>query len=470
MSGLLIEAELQGITKSFGPLHANQDVSLKVIPGTIHALIGENGAGKSTASKILFGMTQPDAGEIFINRTKVKKWNSHLALTHGLGMVHQHFTLADTETVQDNLVLGVEKTEFLFFRNRKKEAEELACLMQKTGLHVPLNKRAGELSVGIQSRCEILKVLYRNASLLILDEPTAVLTPSEIEEFLKTLLHLKQQGKSILIVTHKLKEVMAVADEATVLRAGKTVGFRKTTDTSIEELTELMIGKKLRFPHCKNPSVLDPPVVLELAKEQIKLRAHQITGIAGIEGNGQEELVEAILKHHKCSMGLIPADRRKEGLVLDFSLLENLRLGKNQRKYPVFSKFPKTSSFEKKILQDFDVRPMNLNLPASALSGGNQQKLIVGREISSLSTMSLLVAIHPTRGVDLGAVAFIHQKIIELAEKGAAVLVISSELEELMNLCHKIAVIYQKKIVCWFDGPDYNEKNIGHTMLTGHLP
>lgn len=487
------DAELQGITKSYGDVRANQGVTLKIRSGTIHALVGENGAGKSTAMKILFGSIQPDSGTICFGQTQVTRWNPQEAFKHGIGMVHQHFMLAGPETVHDNLVLGVERTRF-GLRQRKKEREQIEDLMKSTGLEVPLDVAVDKLPIGLQSRCEILKVLYRKARFLILDEPTAVLTPQETESFLETLRLLRKTGNTVLIVTHKLKEVMAVADEATILRAGKTVATRKIKDTSPEELSELMVGRHLQMPRISKRDFSKEHSQIRLALKtpslSLELRAGEIAGIAGVEGNGQEELIEALLHParvkpyqyellnqnarayrpnniRKLPMAVIPADRHKEGLILSLNLTENLRLGRRQSSKKGFSHFEETTPQERELLQTYDVRPNQPELAAHALSGGNQQKVIVARELGDLPTESVVLAIHPTRGVDVGAIEFIHSKLLHAASRGAAVLLISSELDELMALSHRIGVLYRGAIRSWFEGPPYDESAIGLVMLTG---
>ena len=467
---MALSAELRGIIKSYKGCYANNGVTLNVRASTIHALVGENGAGKSTAMKILFGLVTPDSGEILFDGKVVKNWNAESALLSGVGMVHQHFMLAAPETVQDNLVLGVETTRF-GLRDRRAERRALEELMQKTGLHVPLDAQVDDLAIGLQSRCEILKVLYRRARFLILDEPTAVLTPQEITDFLATLQRLREQGHTILIVTHKLKEVMAVADDITVLRAGKTVATRIAQKTTIEELSELMVGRRLQLPRVARR---------EHDKERehrLDLQPGEITGIAGVEGSGQDDLIRGLVTLHchdrKSSFAIIPADRHRDGLVLSFKLYENLRLGRAQAAAPSCAIFGGATADEIKVLDEYDVRPRDVNLEARALSGGNQQKLVVARELGSLfssneMSRSIVVAVHPTRGVDLGAIEFIHRKLLEAAEKGAAVLIVSSELDELMALSHRIGVFYSGTVAQWFEGPPYDEQAIGRAMMTGH--
>jgi ABC-type uncharacterized transport system ATPase subunit len=488
-------AELHNVAKSYGRVQANAGVDLHVRANTIHALVGENGAGKSTAMKILFGMVEPDRGEVrFDAKTVTRSWNPEHAFAQGIGMVHQHFMLAETETVHDNLVLGAETT-VLGVRRRKREADTLKTLMARTGLELPLEKKVSDLPISLQSRCEILKVLYRNARFLILDEPTAVLTPQEIENFLSTLRKLKEQGCTILIVTHKLKEVLAVADEITVMRAGRTVGTLRADQTNAQELSELMVGRRVQLPRIKTrtqQSTQSPALTIKLKHSGLSLDLHpgQITGIAGVEGNGQEELIQALLnpKDHgpiayqlfgesavqfnqaevrSRPLAVIPADRHRDGLVLSFDLIENLRLGRRQLGKPLWQRIKFTSNEERALLKEFDVRPSTPETKASALSGGNQQKLIIARELGDLPSKSVILALHPTRGVDVGAIEFIHNRLLAAAEQGAAVLLISSELDELMALSHRIAVLYRNQIVQWFEGNHYDEHQIGFAMLAG---
>lgn len=488
---MAFSGELRGITKAYGNCVSNNRVQLCVRAGTIHALVGENGAGKSTAMKILFGLVAPDSGDILFDGKRVENWSPQKAFDLGVGMVHQHFMLAGPETVLDNLVLGKETTRF-GFRDRKAERRELEALMQATGLRLPLDAKVEDLAIGLQSRCEILKVLYRKARFLILDEPTAVLTPQETQDFLNTLKQLRASGNTVLIVTHKLKEVMAVADEATVLRAGKTVATRKTSETSVEELSELMVGRRLQLPRVSRAAAATAETRAKIKTSQValNLKAGEIVGIAGVEGSGQDALIRALVEPlaaevefydllgadagkftpaeiRRLPVAIIPADRHKEGLVLAFSLAENLRLGRKQARTASHRVFETVTTEEKALLEKFDVRPSDPSLAAGALSGGNQQKLIVARELGDLAAQSLVIAVHPTRGVDLGAIEFIHTQLLAAAAAGSAVLLVSSELDELMALSHRIGVFFDGSIVQWFDGPPYDERAIGLAMLSG---
>jgi simple sugar transport system ATP-binding protein len=473
-----VNIEINQLTKKYGNFLANHDISLKIESGSIHALVGENGAGKSTLMKMIFGLIKPTSGEILVNQNKVdfKTWNPALALKNGIGMVQQHFVLAENETVLDNLVIGVEKTGFGGLRKRAKEKKELETLMQKTGLELPLEQKVENLSIGQKSRIEILKVLYRNAKFLILDEPTSVLTPNEIDSFLNSLLKLKEQGKTILFVSHKLKEVFKIADTISVLRAGKKINTLKTNQTNQDEVIEMMLGRKLFLPKTNNIDKNSLKTVFSHSfhAQNLELKSNVITGIAGVEGNGQEELIYSLienLKEQEFDFGFIPQDRHLEGLVLNMNLYENLRLSRHLHlKYSNeyvenFKFFSPCLEEEKKLLKDYGVKPNNAETQASMLSGGNQQKLIVARELNYKN--QVLIAVHPTRGVDLGAIEFIHKKIIDEAQKCSAVLIVSSELEELFSLCHEIYVIYKSRLVAHFNREKFDEKNIGQAMLTG---
>lgn len=471
-------AQLKQVSKSFGSCTANSEVSLNIRAGTIHALIGENGAGKSTAMKLLFGMHRPDAGQVlFQGKDYGKSWNPRHAFQCGVGMVHQHFMLVDSETVLDNIVLGVEKTTF-GFRKRKIEKERLEKLMQETGLHVDLEAPVRSLSISQQNSCEILKVLYREAKFLILDEPTAVLAPQEVELFLNSLLRLKEQGKTLLIVTHKLHEVMKVADEVTILRAGRNVGFKKKSDTTAHELSELMIGRKLALPKV-GPRKRSARPSHAFQKLNVEIDAGEIIGVAGVEGNGQDQLIESILGNlnhsRKSATAYIPADRHRDAVALEMNLLENLFLGREQMSHSSLNPLKFESKEYTSFLQKNSVRPAMLSTKMSALSGGNQQKLVVARELDghelnkAISPPQLIVAAHPTRGVDLGAIEHIHTQLLEHARRGASVVLISSELEELMNLSHRIGVLYKGQICHWFCRSEngYDANAIGLAMMTG---
>src|SRR5213593_2883808 len=501
--------ELRGITKRFGDVLANDRVSFKVEPATIHAIVGENGAGKSTAMRIAYGFYTPDGGEILVNDQVREIRSPHDAIALGIGMVHQHFMLVEPMTVAENIVLGAEPGSAISL-DLREAADEIRKLSDEFKLFVDPNAIVEHLSVGQQQRVELLKALYRNARLLILDEPTAVLTPQEVEEFFAILRRMREQGKTIVIITHKLAEVLAISDNVTVMRDGRVVGELKTSETNSAELARLMVGREVLLrvakPDAKpGAAVLGTHGLTIVGRDGSKrvddvsfeVRAGEIVGIAGVEGNGQTELIEALSglipgSHISGSMSFdgrnitrldarrrkelgiahVPEDRHRRGLLLDFSLAENTILGIHYRK-PAVSGFGSVLLDQKGILQraeqvirDFDVRPPNPVLPARALSGGNQQKLIIGREFE-LPPKLLLVS-QPTRGVDLGAIEFIHRKIVELRDQGCAVLLVSAELEEVTALSDRLLVIHNGKIVGEVDPKATSNEEIGLMMTGGH--
>lgn len=493
--------EVKNIAKAFGDCVANDDVSLRVKKGTIHAIVGENGAGKSTIMKIVYGFYRPDSGEIFIDGKPVNIKNPHDAIKLGIGMVHQHFMLVDTMTVAENIILGAE-TGSAAALDIDKARKDITALSDELRLGVKPDAWIEDLSVGAQQRVELLKALYRNANLLILDEPTAVLTPQEVDEFFGILRRMKDQGKTIIIITHKLDEVLAVSDEVTVMRDGKTVGMVKTAETSAAELARMIVGRDVLLRVEKTPAEPESAVLEvkglsvegkhELAVDGVSfnVRAGEIVGIAGIEGNGQTELIEALAGLRKTSGGgisfegrditafnarklkelgiaHIPEDRHKRGLLLQSDLVENAILGVHYRP-PIANSGLLDSKVAAKrtsdIIKDYDVRPPRPELNAKALSGGNQQKLIIGREFN-LDPKLLLVS-QPTRGVDIGAIEFIHKKIIELRDNGSAVLLVSAELEEVMALADRLLVIREGKIAGEVDPAVATAEEIG-MMMTG---
>lgn len=494
--------ELKNIHKAFGDCVANDNVSLLVHNGTIHAVVGENGAGKSTAMKIVYGFYNADSGEISLDGSRVNIRNPHDAIALGIGMVHQHFMLVDTMTVAENIVLGAE-TGSAVNLDLDEAARKIKRLSDELKLDINPAAYIEDLSVGQQQRVELLKALYRNADLLILDEPTAVLSPQEVGEFFNILRRMKDQGKTIIIITHKLDEVLAISDEVTVMRDGKTVGNVKTAETNAKELARMIVGRDVLL-RVEKTDAQPHGIVLEvkglkvhgrhgLAVDDVSFRvqAGEIVGIAGIEGNGQTELIEALAGLAKSSGGVIefegknvtscsarelkelgiahiPEDRHKRGLLLNSNLLENSILGVHYRP-PVASSagFINSTAVEKRvsgIIKNFDVRPPMPELAAKSLSGGNQQKLIVGREFE-LDPKLLLVS-QPTRGVDIGAIEFIHRAIIELRDKGRAILLVSAELEEVTALADRLLVIREGRIVGEVDPKTASAEEIG-LMMTG---
>jgi len=499
--------ELRNITKRFGAVLANDSVSFTVTPGTIHAIVGENGAGKSTAMRIAYGFYTADSGQILINGQVREIRTPHDAIALGIGMVHQHFMLVEPMTVAENIVLGAEPGNAAAL-DLKKAAAEIRKVSDEFKLSVDPNATIESLSVGQQQRVELLKALYRHAQLLILDEPTAVLTPQEVEEFFAILRRMREQGKTIIIITHKLSEVLAISDDVTVMRDGKVVGNVKTSQTNAAELARLMVGREVLLrvekPDAKpgapilaikNLSITGRDGTKRLNDVSFEVRAGEIVGIAGVEGNGQTELIEVLAglipgsyvtgrisfegndvtvsdarRRKELGIAHVPEDRHRRGLLLDSSLAENTILGVHYRKPAVtgpgniFLDEKGIRARTEQVIKDFDVRPPNPALPARALSGGNQQKLIIGREFE-LPPKLLLVS-QPTRGVDIGAIEFIHRKIVSLRDAGCAVLLVSAELEEVTALSDRLLVIHNGQIVGEVDPKATTNEEIG-LMMTG---
>lgn len=495
--------QLKQINKAFGSVLANKDVSIEVKRGTIHAIVGENGAGKSTIMRIAYGFYTADSGSINLDGKEVKIGSPQDAIRLGIGMVHQHFMLVDTMTVAENIVLGSETGSGAFL-DIEQANKEILDLSNRLRLGVDPKALISSLSVGVQQRVELLKALYRKAEILILDEPTAVLTPRETESFFEILRDMKAEGKTVVIITHKLEEVLAISDEVTVMRDGRVVGNVETANTNKNELAKMIVGREVLLRVEKEDSKADGAAnVIELKGVTVKhggrakldgvslgVRAGEIVGIAGIEGNGQTELIEVIAGLEEVSEGEVlfqerdisglsarerkdigiahvPEDRHKRGLLLDSDLEENSILGLQHRPEISKSGFIDSAAVGKLaagIIDRFDVRPADAALPAKALSGGNQQKLIIGREFSI--EPKLFLAAQPTRGVDIGAIEFIHSQIIGLRDRGAAVLVVSAELEEVTALADRLVVMYQGKIVGEVDPKTTSKDEIG-LMMTG---
>ena len=446
--------ELRGLTKRFGKLIANAGVNLRVESGTIHGVVGENGAGKSTAMKMLYGVFPPDAGDILVHGEK-RVWHSPAdAIGAGIGMVHQHFMLAGPHTALDNILLGAEPVR-LGVIERRKARQRLEALSRQYELPVDLTKPIEELPVGVQQRVEILKLLYRDAKILILDEPTAVLTPQEANVLFQHLKLLRDEGKTIILITHKLKEVMAFTDRVTVLRAGKVTGEMPTAQTNPQELASLMVGRKVSLSIEVTPG--QPRAEVALQMPELAVRCGEIVGIAGVEGNGQSELLHEILRRQsRANIGFIPEDRQLEGLLLDRPVSENFRLGLHRS----FSRVELLQAAAVAV-EEYDVRPRDLTIPARQLSGGNQQKLIVAREF--YRKPRLLIAAQPTRGVDVGAIEFIHKRIVRARDDGAGVLLVSFELDEILTLSDRILVMYEGRIVAVFPR-GVSERELGLKM------
>ena len=495
--------ELKNITKKFGSVIANDGVNIKVEDGTIHAIVGENGAGKSTVMRIAYGFYTADSGEINVDGKQVSIKTPQDAIKLGIGMVHQHFMLVETMTVAENIVLGAETGNAVSL-DLDKANSDILRLSNELKLGVNPKARIEDLSVGQQQRVELLKALYRNAKLLILDEPTAVLTPQEVEEFFAILRQMRENGKTVVIITHKLEEVLAISDDITVMRDGKSVGYLKTKDTNAKELARLIVGRDVLLRVEKtdakpSENVLDVKnLTLKgnhgIAVDDISfvVRAGEIVGIAGVEGNGQTELIEALAgltnaangkvefcgkditrasarKRKELGIAHIPEDRHKRGLLLESNLAENSILGVHYRQ-PVASGFGimNNTFIEKRvaeIIEKFDVRPPKPELSAKSLSGGNQQKLIIGREFD-LNPKLLLVS-QPTRGVDIGAIEFIHRKLIGLRDSGSAVLLVSAELEEVTALADRLLIIRKGKIVGEVNPKTTSNEEIGLMMIGG---
>ena len=496
--------EMKDIVKKFGNFVANDHVQLKVHKGEVHALLGENGAGKSTLMNILYGLYTPTSGEIWIKGKKVEVKSPNISIAHGVGMVHQHFMLVKPFTVAENIILGMEPTLGFNRVNMKKAIEDVREISEKYGLQVDPMAKIQDISVGMQQRVEILKALYRGADILILDEPTAVLTPQEIKELVAIMHNLTEQGKSIILITHKLKEIKAAADYCTIIRRGKYIETVDVETASENDLASMMVGREVSFEVDKEERQAQE-IVLKIenlvvednrGQEVVKglnleVRAGEVLGIAGIDGNGQSELIEALTGLRKVKSGNIfingkditngtpreifeagacniPGDRQKHGLVLDFTIAENMIL-ENYRKEP-FSKgirlnFPQIHSFAEELMEKFDVRPRNRELKARSLSGGNQQKVIIAREITN--DPDLLIAAQPTRGLDVGAIEFVHRFLVDQRDKNKAVLLVSFELDEVMSVSDDIAVIYEGKIVGKVNSKETNENELGLMMAGG---
>ncbi len=496
--------EMLGITKKFPGIIANDNVDFKLKKGEIHAILGENGAGKSTLMSVLFGLYKPESGVIKINGVERTISNPNVANKLGIGMVHQHFKLVDNFTVTENIILGQEPKLALGITDIKKARSKVKEISEKYGLKVDIDAHIEDISVGMQQRTEILKMLYRKAEIMIFDEPTAVLTPQEISELIKIMKSFAAEGKSIILITHKLKEIMEACDRCTILRRGKLINTVNISDTNEKELAEMMVGREFDFKINKDlPKLKD--VVLKIKDLSVKnkrkmecvkkvsfeLKGGEILGIAGIDGNGQSELVEAITGLTKIENGIvevngkditklsirertnsgiahIPQDRHKHGLVLEFNLAENIVL-QTYYKEPYSKKgLLNKESIRKKaeqIINEFDVRSSSgVDTVVRSMSGGNQQKAIIGREIDRHS--DLIIAVQPTRGLDVGAISYIHKRLIEARDNGAAVLLVSLELDEVMDLSDRIAVMYEGEIVGTVDADKTDENELG-LMMSG---
>ena len=503
--GFEYAVEMRNITKLFPLVLANDKVTFLVKKGEIHALVGENGAGKSTLVNILYGLFRPDTGSIRVNGEDVQFTGPSDAIDHGIGMVHQHFMLVPPLTVAENVILGKEPSRRGFVAI--KEANRIVRgLSEQYGLKVDPTAKVETLSVGIEQRIEIIKVLYRGAEVLILDEPTAVLTPQEVQEFFEILRSLKAQSKTIIFITHKLQEVMDISDMVTVMRQGRVVGSVATKETSRSDIATMMVGRTVLFRveradahpgeevlRVQDLHALDNKRLPALRGVTFSVREGEILGVAGVEGNGQTELVEVLTGLRKAEkggvkihgtvitnftpklvkeqgIGHIPEDRRRRGLVLDYTVAQNMVLGIHYRSpyvkrrgFDVINFAPIREKAER-LIQEFDVRPADRENPAGNLSGGNQQKVIVAREFDQ--DPALLIAAQPTRGIDVGSIEFIHQRLIQARDAGKAVLMVSADLEEILSISDRIAVMYEGKIVGILSPEEANEERLG-LMMTG---
>ena len=493
--------EMLHITKEFPGIKANDDITLQLRKGEIHALLGENGAGKSTLMSVLFGLYQPEAGEIRKNGVKVEINDPNDATALKIGMVHQHFKLVEVFTVLDNIILGAETTKLGFIQKKEARAK-VQALSEKYGLHVDLDAKVEDITVGMQQRVEILKMLYRDNEILIFDEPTAVLTPQEIDELMATMREFAKEGKSILFISHKLNEIMEVSDRVTVLRKGKYVGTVNTSETNKQELSNMMVGRPVQLEVVKDEAK-PTDEVLRVEHFSVPSRVHkrnavddvsfsvrkgEIVCVAGIDGNGQSELIygltgldkssggkvtlcgeditHASIAHRGRNMSHIPEDRHKYGLVLDFTLEQNMVLQRFQE--PQFEKAgfinnAAVREYADELIDKFDVRSgQGAVTVARSMSGGNQQKAIIAREIDR--DKPLIVAVQPTRGLDVGAIEYIHSQLVSERDKGKAILLVSLELDEVMSLSDRILVMYEGKIVGEFDPKKITVQELGLYM------
>ena len=496
--------EMKSIRKEFPGVVACDDIDFHLKKGEIHALLGENGAGKSTLMNILFGLYQPEYGIIKLRGEVVNISNPNIANDLGIGMVHQHFKLVHNFTVTENIILGLEPTRGLTI-DIKRAREKIIELSKRYNLNINPDAKIEDVSVGMQQRVEIIKMLYRDAEILIFDEPTAVLTPQEVQELTKIMHSLINEGKTIILITHKLREIMSIADRCTVIRWGKVIGTVNVSETSEEKLAEMMVGRKVIFDLDKRAaSPAEEILSLEsltvenrdgghgLKNFSLGVKCGEIVGLAGVDGNGQAELVEAVIGLRKPDGGKIllhgedisnlsireriekgvahiPEDRHKHGLVLDYTVQENLVI-KNYYLPPYSARgllnWDNIYEHAERVIKDFDVRSgQGADATARSLSGGNQQKAIVGREIDG--NPDLLVAVQPTRGLDVGAIEYIHQRLLEQRDQGKAVLLISLELDEILDLSDRIAVIYNGELVGIVNAAETDENEVGLMMAGG---
>ena len=498
---------MEGIEKSFGAIRANRGASLEVLPGEIHALVGENGAGKSTLMRILGGLMKPDSGRVEVNGRDVTGWSTNDAIAAGIGIVHQHFMLVPTLSVAENLVLGCEPKTKGVVLDSKRAADDVRKLSSETGLVIAPERLISDLSVGEAQRVEILKVLFRGARILVLDEPTAVLSPPEVRELWAVLRRLRDNGDTIVLITHRLDEVVEISNTITVMRAGQTVARVKTSETTPAEIARLMVGREVSLSAGKRvepsgrPTGAQPNQGLEVRNLSVvgsrgirviddvsfSVKPGEILGIAGVEGNGQTELIEAlaglrstfageilidgvditrrsVAKRHDAGLSHIPEDRHRRGLILEYTIANNLILGV-QKYFSTNGVIDRDRVKENaaRAITSFDIRPPNAVLAARALSGGNQQKVVVAREMGRGFTV--LLASQPTRGVDVGAIEFIHQQLLNARAQGKAILLVSAELNEVLALSDRIAVMYRGKFAAVMPSAEASEEVLGEYMI-----
>ena len=498
---------MEGIDKSFGAIRANRGASLQVMPGEIHALVGENGAGKSTLMRVLGGLIKPDAGRVEVNGRDVTGWSTNEAIAAGIGIVHQHFMLVPTLTVAENLVLGCEPKVRGVVLDYPRAADDVRTLSNETGLVIAPERLISDLSVGEAQRVEILKVLFRGAKILVLDEPTAVLSPPEVRELWTVLRRLRDNGDTIVLITHRLDEVVDLSDTITVMRAGKTVARIKTSETTPAEIARLMVGRDVSLSAGKRVEPIDratapqPDQGLEVRNLSImgsrgirvvddvsfSVKPGEILGIAGVEGNGQTEVIEAlaglrpvfsgtimvdgaeitrrtVAERHDVGLSHIPEDRHRRGLILEYTVANNLILGV-QKHFSSHGIIDRDRVMENALteISSFDIRPPSPVLAARALSGGNQQKVVVAREMGR--EFSVLLASQPTRGVDVGAIEFIHQQLLDARAQGKAILLVSAELNEVLALSDRIAVMYRGKFAVVMPAVQASEEVLGEYMI-----
>lgn len=494
--------EMLDINKYFPGVKANDHISIKIEKGEIHGLLGENGSGKTTLMNILFGLYQPDSGKILVNDLETIMEGPKTAINLGIEMIHQHFMLIKPFTVAENIILGEEPTKYLRALDRELISYRISELIKKVGIKIDPNAVIEDISVGLQQRVEILKALYRKARILILDEPTAVLTPQEANELFVTLGNLKKQGVTIIFITHKLREIMAVCDRVTVLRRGKVVGTEYISNTSVKDLANMMVGREVLFRlekekisagkvilDVKNLSAIDDRGLLAVNNVSFTVRKNEIVGIAGVQGNGQTELVESVTGLRKVSGGEIeidglpttnysskkvldsgvahiPEDRQGRGLILSFSIKENMILGIHQDKS--FSSFTvlnekKLNSFANDCISNFDIKLADIESPVRVLSGGNQQKVILARELLGREP-KVIIAAQPTRGLDVGVIEYVHKTLLQIKAQGQAILLVSPELDEIRTLADRAYVMFQGEIMAEVDPNKISDEKISLLM------